>query len=247
MQRFGRLLSLLIVSGLVLSGCAATQVALQYKDLDVQTQMSATIFLPPVPVEKKTVWIDVRNTSDKELDLTPLAAMIAARGYKIVTNPDESNYRLQVNVLYVGKADPAAIQRSLYAGWGGPLGGAAAGGLAGAGIGRDTRAIGLGVGIGALVGGAAELVAGSLVKKGTYTMITDIQVSEKSLTPVAQTQTANVQQGISTSVQQQVTEESGWRLYRTRIASTAVKVNLEFDEARPALTQGLLRSLSGTL
>jgi len=44
-----------------------------------------------------------------------------------------------------------------------------------------------------------------------------------------------------------VAEESGWRLYRTRVASTAVKVNLEFEEARPALTQGLLGSLAGIL
>jgi len=98
-----------------------------------------------------------------------------------------------------------------------------------------------------LVGGAGELIAGSLVKKVTYTMITDAQLSEKSDKPVAQTQTANVQQGTSTTVFQNVAEESGWRLYRTRVASTAVKVNLEFDEARPALTQGLLRSLAGIL
>ena len=133
---------------LLASGCAATQVALQYKDLDVQTQMSATIFLPPVSVEKKTLWVDVRNTSDKELDLAPLTSMIAARGYKIVTNPDEANYRLQVNVLYVGKADRAAIDHALYGGWGGPLAGATAGAVAGAGIrahpGRDS--IGAGVG-----------------------------------------------------------------------------------------------------
>jgi hypothetical protein len=228
-------------------GCAATQVALQYKDLDVQTKMSATIFLPPVSPDKKTLWVDVRNTSDKDLDLAPLSGLIAARGYRIVTNPDEANYRLQVNVLYVGKADPAAIEKSLYAGWGGPLAGTAAGAIAGAGIGRSPAGVGIGAGVGALVGGAAELISGSLVKKVTYTMITDVQLSEKSATPVAQTQVANVQQGTATSVNQTVAEQSGWRLYQTRVASTAVKVNLEFEEARSPLTQGLLRSLSGVL
>src|SRR5207253_1349732 len=137
MKHRGAFYRLLLTVLMLASGCAATQVALQYKDLNVQTQMSATIFLPPVSAERKTVWVDVRNTSDKELDLTPLAAMVSARGYRIVTNPDEANYRLQVNVLYVGKADPAAIHQSLYAGWGGPLLGATAGVLAGAGIGRS--------------------------------------------------------------------------------------------------------------
>ena len=78
-------------------------------------------------------------------------------------------------------------------------------------------------------------------------MITDVQLSEKSLTPVSQTQTANVQQGTATTVQQHVAEESGWRPYRTRVASTAVKVNLDFLEAKPLFEQGLLRSLSGVL
>ena len=76
-------------------------------------------------------------------------------------------------------------------------------------------------------------------------MITDVQLSDKSATPVSQTQTANVQQGTATTVQQHVAEESGWRLYRTRVASTAVKVNLDFLEAKPPCEQGLLRSLSG--
>src|SRR5438552_3843000 len=102
-------------------GCAAMQVALEHKDLKVQTQMSATIFLPPASTERKTIWIDVRNTSDKEVDLSPLASMIGVRGYRVVADPDEANYRLQVNVLYIGKDDPAAIHKSLYAGWGGPL------------------------------------------------------------------------------------------------------------------------------
>jgi len=247
MKHRGAVSPLLLTVLILASGCAATQVALEHKDLSVQTQMSATIFLPPVASEKKTVWVDVKNTSDKDVDLAPLAALISARGYRIVTNPDEANYRLQVNVLYVGKADPAAIHQSLYAGWGGPLLGATAGALAGAGIGRSAAGVGIGAGVGLLVGGAGELIAGSLVKKVTYTMITDAQLSEKSDKPVAQTQTANVQQGTSTTVFQNVAEESGWRLYRTRVASTAVKVNLEFDEARPALTQGLLRSLAGIL
>jgi len=121
------------------------------------------------------------------------------------------------------------------------------GGLAGAAIGRDPLGAGVGMGIGGLIGGAAEVIAGALVKKVAFCMITDVQLSEKSLTPVSQTQTANVQQGTATTVQQHVAEESGWRPYRTRVASTAVKVNLDFLEAKPLFEQGLLRSLSGVL
>lgn len=241
----GSLLGLLLVVLLIGSGCAATVTAIQYKDLDVQTKMSATIFLPPAAAAKKTVWIDVRNTSDKELDLSSLTSMIVAKGYTILSDPDQANYRLQVNVLYVGKADVSALENAVYAGWGGPVAGAAAGALVGVGVsGTGTGAL-IGAGVGGLVGGAAEVISGSMVKKVTFSMLTDVQVSEKSDKPVQQQQSATVQQGTSTTVKQEVSEESNWRMYRTRVGSSAVKVNLEFEEARPVLTQGLLRSVAG--
>ena len=38
---------------------------------------------------------------------------------------------------------------------------------------------------------------------------------------------------------------SDWKTYQTRIVSVANKMNLEFDEAVPALRQGLSQSLAG--
>lgn len=244
----GLVFSLLLAVALVsTTGCSAAVTALKYKDLDVQTRMSSSIFLPPVAAEKKTLWVDVRNTSDKELDLAPFMSMLASRGYQVTSDPEAANFRVQINVLYVGNAARAAIDSSIYAGFGAPLAGVAAGALAGAGIGKSGFAMGAGGLIGGVAFGVAEMVADSLVKKVTYSMITDIQISERSNKSVAQMQTAMLRQGDVTTVQQNVGEDSGWRLYSTRVASTAVKVNLEFEEARPMLMQGLLRSLSGIL
>jgi hypothetical protein len=36
-----------------------------------------------------------------------------------------------------------------------------------------------------------------------------------------------------------------YKSYRTRVVSTANKVNLNYEEAAPALTEGLTRSLAG--
>ena len=248
MGRFGALLtSSFLFLAVLISGCAAIQTGLEYRDLDVQTKVSATVFLPPAPAAQKTLWLDVRNASDKELDLAALGGMFAARGYRIVQDPAQANYLLQVNVLYVGRDDRSAIrQASLYGVWGGPIAGTAVGGLIGSGPGSP-RAFGVGVIAGGLVGGAAELIAGSLVKKVTYAMVTDVQISERSATPVSQTQSAQVPQGTATTVTQSVGEVSGWRLYRTRIVSSATQVNLEFDAARAELTRGLLRSLANAL
>lgn len=254
--------------GLVLTffvaGCAATQIALEHKDLDVQTQASATVFLAPAPPEKRTVWIDIKSTADREIDLSGLPGLIASRGYRVVQDPSQANYWLQVNVLYVGNASLAAIRDSVYAGWGGAAAGIALGGLAGMAA-ESAKGIGIGALGGSLIGGAAELIAGSLVKKVTWSAITDIQLSERAGAGVVQPQSAPPAQttittgqpappqvvagaqGTATTTQTLPPDPPGWKIHRVRIASAATKVNLEYQEARPAITDRLLKSLAGIL
>lgn len=109
----------------------------------------------------------------------------------------------------------------------------------------------MGVGVGAAVGGilgyGAELVAGALVKAVTYTVITDFQLSERSDKPIAQQQYSTLAQGTQTQVHQQVAETTEWRRYRSRVASTATQVNLEFESAKPVLVERLMRSLARIL
>ncbi len=234
--------SLAAVSAVALSGCAATQVALEHKNLDVQTKMSNTIFLNPVSPSEQTVYVQFKNTSDKTLDVAALQQEINAsltnQGYRIVPY-NQAHYMLQVNVLSVGKMSPSAAQQSLTNGYGG----AAFGALAGGAIGQSWQ----GAGAGALVGGAIGLVADSLVKDVTYAMITDVQLAERSKQAVSQQTNSNLQQGTSTTTSQQISGTSHWLYYRTRIVSTANKVNLDFKEALPPLQGQLVHSLSGIL
>ena len=226
-------------------GCAATITSLKYQDLDVQSQMSETIFLEPVSAAKKTVLVEIKNTSDQDFDLSTVTSLIAAKGYRVVTNPDEAHYLMQANVLYVGKASHAAIDEVRGAGFGGPLAGAAIGAGAGAIIGGSGAAVGIGALVGGLLGAVAETTTGNTTKVVTYTAITDVQVSERSHVPVAQEQTTTLQQGTQTQIHRQVAETSDWKRYRTRVSSTATKVNLEFEEAKPGLVQGLTKALAG--
>ncbi|MBN6742755.1 complement resistance protein TraT [Acidithiobacillus sp. MC6.1] len=225
-----------------LSGCAATQVALEHKNLAVQTKMSNTVFLTPVPPAEQTVYIQFKNTSDKTLDVSTLEqeidANLANQGYRVVPY-QQAHYMLQINVLSVGKMAPSAAQQSLMGGYGGALAGAAAGGL----IGQSY----MGAGVGGLVGGIGGLVADSLVKNVTYAMITDVQIGERSKAVVNQQTNANLQQGTSTATTQQTSSSGHWIYYRTRIVSTANKVNLSFKTALPALQGQLVHSLSGII
>lgn len=239
-------ISLLLVAVLPLFGCAAASTAMKYKDLDVQTQMSETIFLDPVAPDKRTIWLDVKNTTDQSVDLSGLEQALVARGYRVLKSPEAESYRLQVNILYAGKASQAAIDTWMGAGFGGPiLAGAAIGAGIGSTIGRSPGNILTGMGIGGLIFGVGSLIADSLVKAVTYTVVTDLQLSERSTIPVAQRQTAALAQGSQTVLNQEVADTGSWKRYRARVVSTATKVNLEFEEAKPALLNRLIMSLAG--
>jgi hypothetical protein len=232
-----------------LAGCAASQTMISKRNLDVQTKMSETIFLDPVGPEQKVMFIEVRNTSDKDnFDIEgPIRDAMTKRGYRVTKDPKEAYYRLQANVLQVGKTDATAAQAALQSGYGGGL---TVGAVAGAGIGAAaggwTGAAAGGL-AGAVLGGATEVVTGSLVKDVYFSVITDIQIVEKAPEGVLirQDSQQNLAQGMGGTQQQTSSEVTKFKKYRTRVVSTANKANLDYEEAAPALTQGLTRSLSG--
>lgn len=229
-----------------LSGCAATEVALEHRDLQVSTRMSSTVFLDVENGVEKTVYLDVRNTSDKDIDVKSLiASRLAGAGYTVVSNPRDAFYVLQMNVLQVGVASPSALHQSLYAGWGGTLGGAEAGALIGGQRADSFSGAMNGAGIGGLVGSAAELVAGSMVKNVTFSMITDLQILERTKVAVKQSTESNLASGTGTHVTQESENTTNWKKYQTRIVSTANQVNLKFAKALPVLEEQLAKSVAG--
>ena len=120
-------ITLVTIAALTLSGCAATHVAISKRDLDVQTKMSDTVFLDPVGADKRTIFLQIRNTSDKP-DLSvheQIAAALQAKGYTLLQDPDAAHYILQANILQVGKSAPTALEAAIDQGYGV----AAAGGL----------------------------------------------------------------------------------------------------------------------
>jgi hypothetical protein len=241
----GPLFSLGLIFSLLFGmfGCAAMQTSIAHRNLDVRTRMSDSIFLDPVAPDKRTIFIKIRNSSDKDFDLSGVTGRIVSRGYMVVNDPDKAHYILQANILYVGKADPTAIEEAMRDGYG-PIGGIIGGAVLGSAISRSRR----GAVVGGVLGGAAELLVGSLTKNVTFTTITDVEISERSTGPVKQETSTRLRQGGgtgSTSVRQESKVTTNRQKYRTRISSTANKVNLQFEEARPALEAGLTRALSG--
>ncbi|SJM94523.1 complement resistance protein TraT [Crenothrix polyspora] len=245
-KNFG-LISIVAIT-LLLNGCAAVHTTIAKKDLDVQTKMSDTVFLDPVGPDKKTIYVDIRNTSDKSnFDiLSTVKRSLSTKGYTITTDPDRAHYWLRANVLSVDKASPTAAESALHAGYGGALAGGAAGALTGAAVSGGIGAA-VGGGVGMLVGSAVELVANAAVKDVTYMAITDIELSEKTKRGVVVRKDSrrDHKNGIGGSSRETDSEIKNTKQYRIRVVSTANKVNLDYAEAAQPLTEGLARSISG--
>lgn len=228
---------------LALGGCAAVQTAVSHRNLDVQSKMSATIFLDPISNGDRKILVQVRNTSDKpELDLRgPITQAIAAKGYTIVDDPSQTHSVLQVNVLQCGEMSPSAAEQAFHNGYGAGLAGAVAGGVAGG----FATGSGKGAVAGAIVGGLGEAIADAAVKNVTFTVITDVQISEISAKAMMERTNQRLVQGTSGTREVTGEELSNWKRYQTRVLSTANQANLEFADALPELQNGIARSIAG--
>lgn len=237
----------LLLFGVVLTGCSTTATLLEKRNLDVQTKMSDSIFLDPVAPSQKTIFIQVRNTSDKsDFDVAKsLAASVEARGWRVVSDPGVASYLLQVNILSVGKSDKTAAEKALRSGYGGVLGSVALG----AGVSAVSGGNGRNAGAAGLVLGAADFVGGLLVKDVYFAAITDVQLSKRAAPGqvIKLSSEQNLSQGTSGSERVTYQENIGWKRYRTRVLSSANKANLDWEEAVPGLTQGLSRVIGGLL
>ncbi|ENM2992689.1 complement resistance protein TraT [Salmonella enterica] len=230
----------LVSSTLALSGCGAMSTAIKKRNLEVKTQMSQTIWLDPS--SERTVYLQVKNTSDKDMsDLQSLIAKdIQAKGYTVVTSPDKAYYWIQANVLKADKMDLRESQSWLSRGYEG----AAVGAALGSGItAYNSNSAGATLGVGL----AAGLAADALVEDVNYTMITDVQIAERSKSTVTTDNVAALRQGTSGAKIQTSTETGNQHKYQTRVVSNANKVNLKFEEAKPVLEEQLAKSIANIL
>lgn len=224
----------------LLSGCASTELALKKKNLDVQTKMSATLFLDHD--EQASVYLQARNSSDKDFELTEdLRRALAMRGVRIVSTANRADYVLQVNVLQVGKFDQAATDALYYRRDYRNTGDTTTSVAAVAGVTNNQWLGGIG-----LLGDGLGLVADSTTKDVSFSAITDVQVKERLKNgKTAYVETAHYNKsGTSGSTNSFTAEKSNWRTYQTRVLSSATKVDLKFEQASPELKKSLVNSIA---
>ena len=226
------------ISFMLLSGCVA-QTMIEKRNLDVQTKMSASVFLEPVSKSKQIVFIKARNTSDKDIKIEELIKNIFVQnGFVITDDPAKANFMIQANLLQVAKTNANDAKNA--------LGSAFGGGLIGAGISMGAKGSNSGTAAAGLVGAALGFVGDTLVKDVYFTMITDVEIRQRPLSgeTVSQNSNLNFAQGTNAKETQVIKSTNvQWKKYQTRIVSVANKVNLEFEEAQEKLEEGLVRSI----
>lgn len=230
-----------LFSLVLLASCSTTMSAIEHAKLETSAKMSNTIFLNPAPQADKTVFVQMKNTSDVPIHLQQLVEQkLISKGYKIITDdPYKAYYWVQANVLYMGKEKRSLTpEAALAGGYGGALLGAA---TMGNGNGRYATGV-----AGALVGSAAGALIGAAIHVDTYIGVVDIQIKERvPQGSVSTTTNSNLKQGIGTAVKSTYKTNSNYQAYRTRIAATATRTNINMKEAVPAIENKLSSEIAG--
>ncbi len=224
----------LSITLLALTGCAAVHTSIAKKDLDVQTKLSTSVFVDPVPPEKRKIYLEVRSAVmefDRNAFRTALNSQISGsgNGYSFVDSPDDAQYTMSVFVRNLEKASPSAAENYLASGFQGVAAGATLGVATGGGY--------RGAAAGGLIGGLVSTAANAMVKDVTYLLVADIQIKERAKKGVIVRKDSKINTKISDdgSATQTSSEVSNQKEYRTRVVTTANKANLELEEAQPLM------------
>jgi hypothetical protein len=218
----------LCLTPLLFSSCAAIGTIVAHGSLETQTMMSDSVFIPPQSKKKEKVYLQVKNTTDKpEFNVKKqLAAALTKKGYVVVTDPQNVDYLLQVNLLQMGKNTETAAKEMMALGYGGALEGMVAGGTIAFIAGATNPVL-----AGAAMGGAvAETVTDNFVSNVTYSGIVDVRLMVHKPNNKNRDNTDFVR---------------NYTIYQTRILTMAQRVNLGFKTAEPKIEIGIANSISG--
>jgi len=84
-----------------LTGCAASSKLIRYGKLEVNTEVTESVFLEP-GVDSRTIHVSLTNTSGVDAPLrSAVEPLLREAGWRLVDSPEDATYLLQVNVLQV--------------------------------------------------------------------------------------------------------------------------------------------------
>lgn len=260
MKRFGLVKHCLVtLTVCMLLGCAAATRMIDYGKMQTDVAMSESIFLSPTEAPK-TIYIQNRNTSSNQnitgLFESSILSGIQAKGYQIVQKPSQATYILQTNIRYLGEWKQGMNFQDT-------LTGAGLGALAGLGLGGPHHYAG-GAAVGGLIGAGIGFAADLATRVRTEIIVVDFQITERLskeediigqkvekkeiITDVKVMGGMGTKPDLPTSktVDRQVSStKEGVKIYNAGVAAKAAQVNLNVEEAAQRLIETTGRQIAG--
>jgi hypothetical protein len=233
-------------------GCSGLQVALEHQDLEIVTSTDSIIFLDNFSKDK-TVAVQIINASqhaDMDSLKSEVETKLTSKGITVIQDPKEADFVIQARIGNANQQKKSAREVKGGRGEHSALLAGTAGGFAGATSGGSGAAVLAGAVGGAALGGAADLTVNSWVKMGYVTIMTEIQIIEKTDAPVETVQINQVSQGggsgDATITQTQTRMENALK-YRMRAVSRANQVNMEWEDCTLAFHKEIVNVLSNIM
>jgi len=238
----------LMVCFLNLYACAGLEVAMENSEVQVVSNLNDVPFFDIDDAHKKLL-VTVQNFSEFQ-ELGQIKKFVAQkykkRGFQIVNNKDEADWILQAKIVNIKKEDISARELKGSSSSQAGMTGAGIGATAGLVSGSDLRSAAAGALVGGILTGAANLTVNSWVKLGYLTIVTDIQVKERTKSPVISEIVSKQEQGNTVEASTQESE-SNWLKYRFQALTRAKKVGLEWEDCKDIMVKEITRILSSIL
>lgn len=237
-----------------LAGCTAINTSLNKRELVVDSQLSHSIVLEPLAPSNRIVYARIRDVSGNGMRpemQNIIVKHLKNEGFVVTEDPEEANLMLNATIISASKTTAEEANALLSSGYKGGIEGAAIG----AGVSSITGGSGSASMKAGLIAGAGGFFADALIEDAYYTFVMDVQLRERGLPGDSvknSTENASLK-GLSTAnaANLSLTKSSverganyNWITYETRIVTTANKMNLDIEEAIPAVQERTALSLS---
>ncbi|MFT2110378.1 complement resistance protein TraT [Marinomonas sp. 2405UD68-3] len=246
----------ILIAGIAASlvGCSAINTSLNKQDLTVDSRLSQSIVLEPLAPSKRVVYARIRDVSGNNMRVEMqkiVNQQLQSEGFIVTNDPETANLMLNATIISAGKTTADEANSLLSSGYKGGFEGAAVG----AGITSATGGSGSDAAKAGLLLAAAGFLADSLIEDTYYTFVMDVEMRERALSgDTVSNSTRNVNVGggaygnnanVSINNSSVVRGDGyNWIIYKTRIVTTANKINLDIQEALPAVQQRTALSVS---
>ena len=231
-----------VFAAVFLTGCAAIDTAIEFKDLKLYSYSGDPIILETKP---RTAFVEVKAPPELAGLKQSVESKIRGKGLELLESPDNADLAIFVVLGDANLEETSAKRLSQYGAGSTAVGGT----LAGAGVGALSRGSVSGAVAGAtvgLVGGSlADLTVNNWVKLGDLRVKADVLVKERMAAKMKTKFESVTKSGSATTTSQTSLEkDDNYLRHHITIQVRAQKVNLKWEDCAEPMRQKLVDEIT---